>query len=149
MPTIFLDLAGTLVDLTSFEPDSECITCFLTAETAVALKPYPLVLVTGSPRAQVEKILLSPDMPQSLHFQTIVAAEDGGNQKSSGAPFLNLIKEYEGPFIHVGDSDMDEQGARVANISFVRVSQKGTREEQRQELTRAISETIKILSLSE
>jgi phosphoglycolate phosphatase-like HAD superfamily hydrolase len=144
MPTLFLDLAGTLVDLTSFDSVSQRITCFLTEETAALLTPYTLILVTGSPRAQVEKVLLSPDIPLSLHFQAIVAAEDGGNQKSSGAPFLQLIKEYDGPFVHVGDSDVDEEGARMADIPFVRVAQKNTNEEQRQELTRAISEALNI-----
>lgn len=145
MAILFLDLAGTLVDLDAYLHGQATNLCFVESSLYSELKTVDCVLVTASPEAQVEKVLRLTGLDEAIAWQAIIAAEQGGNQKASGEPFRDYLSVYNDNAIHVGDSDADEEGAMRAGIPFVRVFKKESYDLQGQELTRAIREAMHIL----
>ena len=138
MPTLFLDFIGTLVSAPS--PIDRRRDLFLEDDAIALSQSFPLVLVTGSPRAEVDEVLRLTGLDRKITFQEIIALEEGGNQKITGAPFLPLLKKYDGPFVHVGDSDADEIGAGIAGIPCLRVRTMADEYAQRAELKRCLQE---------
>jgi len=139
MSTIFLDFDGTLVDLSQRSVDNQVVN-FISKEAVRLLQDFQVVLVTGSPQKEVEQILSLLDSTLQISLAEIISAEKGGNTKATGKPFLDLMKKYQGPFIVIGDSANDEDGARRAGCFFVRVNKKDSNYEQLTELIRCLEE---------
>lgn len=145
MPTLFLDLAGTLVDLEAYRRGEIQDLCFLEEILLEDLALYSCVLVTASPQAQVESVLRLTGLDKRIPWAELITAERGGDQKASGAPFEVYLSFHPGRAVHVGDSDPDEEGAKKAHIPFVRVNPQPTFSLQQQELTRVLREAMDIL----
>lgn len=147
MATLFLDLAGTLVDLDAYRRGETANLCFLQDELLPELSWLNCILVTASPQAQVDAILALTGLDQKIYWKELVTAERDGDQKASGEPFRARTPSFSGPWVHVGDSHADEEGAARAHIFFVRVYPQSTFSSQQRELTRALRRAISLLKL--
>ncbi len=141
MSTIIFDFDGTLVELARKDEAGKTV-CYATEEILRPTAGCTCVLVTGSPREEVDRIMIETGMNAWVTFVEIVAAEQGGLEKRTGEAFRAIIEQY-GPAVVIGDSDTDEQGARAADCPFVRVAKMNNSQDHRQELQRCVTEAIR------
>jgi phosphoglycolate phosphatase-like HAD superfamily hydrolase len=147
MAILFLDLAGTLVDLDAYQRGQAEDLCFLTPSLYKELKTVDCVLVTASPQVQVHAVMKLTGLDQVIAWKALITAEQGGDQKASGEPFKEYLSIHHDKAIHVGDSNVDEEGARKVGIPFVRVSKEKTFSLQREALTKAVTEALRYLGV--
>lgn len=115
MKTIIFDFDGTIVDLRSKKA------LVSRADLIDLKKDYKLALVTGSPQWEVDEVF--GDLDWEGIFEIAICKDNKGSDKSTGLPFIKILQETGGPAVVIGDGDSDREGAKVANIDFIRVEE--------------------------